>query len=75
MKQYITLLLLIITTFAQAQDKKWTLKECVDYAIEHNISIQQTALDLEQIAVEKKMLLEIFCPLLTQTLPITGILA
>jgi outer membrane protein len=54
MKQYITLLLLLITIFAQAQEKKWTLKECVDYAIEKNISIQQSQLDVELIAIDKK---------------------
>lgn len=54
MKQYITLLLILTTAFAQAQDKKWTLKECVDYAIEKNISIQQTQLDVELIAIDKK---------------------
>jgi outer membrane protein len=54
MKQYITLLLVLTTTFAQAQGKKWTLKECVDYAIENNISIQQTVLDVDLIAVDRK---------------------
>lgn len=54
MKQFITLILLLIATFAEAQEKKWTLKECVDYAIENNISIQQTALDNELIAIDKK---------------------
>lgn len=33
-----------ITTFSQ---KKWTLKECVDQALEKNISIQQNKLNLE----------------------------
>lgn len=54
MKQYITLFLILIATFAEAQEKKWTLKECVDYAIENNISIQQSQLDNELIAVDKK---------------------
>jgi outer membrane protein len=54
MKQYITLLLIFITTFAQAQEKKWTLQECVNYAIEKNISIQQSQLDVELIAIDKK---------------------
>ena len=31
-----------------AQDKVWTLSECIDYAIEHNISVQQTGLGVEQ---------------------------
>ncbi len=31
----------IITSYAQ--DKKWTLKECVDYALEHNLSIKRAS--------------------------------
>jgi outer membrane protein len=54
MKQYISLFLILIATFAQAQEKKWTLKECVDYAIENNISVQQAQLDTELIAIDKK---------------------
>lgn len=37
-----------------AQTKKWTLKECVDYALEHNISIKQTELDTQTAAIDKK---------------------
>ena len=62
MKQYITLLLILITTLAEAQEKKWTLKECVDYAIENNISIKQTQLDNELIAIDRKAALGNFLP-------------
>ena len=62
MKHYIIFLLLLITTFAQAQNKKWTLKECVEYAIENNIDIQQSQLDNELIAVDKKDALGNFLP-------------
>lgn len=54
MKQYITAFLFTFTILAQAQEKKWTLKECVDYAIQNNISIKQTELDNELIAIDKK---------------------
>ncbi len=37
-------LLISVVTFSQ---KKWTLKECVDQALERNISIQQNKLSLE----------------------------
>ena len=62
MKQYTTLFIILITTFAQAQEKKWTLKECVDYAIEKNISIQQSKLDIESIAIERKDAIGNFLP-------------
>ena len=35
----------------QAQDttpQTWTLRQCIDYAIEHNIDIRQTANEAEQ---------------------------
>ncbi len=37
----------------QAQEKKWTLRECVEYAIENNITIKQSALDLEATKIDK----------------------
>lgn len=40
----LTALLLSIATFSQ---KKWTLKECVEQALEKNITIQQNKLSLE----------------------------
>lgn len=37
-----TLITLFVVATALAQNnKKWTLKECIDYALEHNISIRQ----------------------------------
>lgn len=54
MKHYKTLILLLTITFVQAQEKKWTLKECVDYAVANNISIQQSQLDNELIDIDKK---------------------
>ena len=62
MKQYITLFLVLVVTFSEAQEKKWTLKECVDYALEKNISVQQSQLDNELIAIEKKDALGNFLP-------------
>ena len=53
---------MLVVTFAEAQEKKWTLKECVDYALENNISIQQTELDNELIAIDKKDALGNFLP-------------
>tara|TARA_B110001450_G_scaffold175970_1_gene164312 strand:- start:1261 stop:2580 length:1320 start_codon:yes stop_codon:yes gene_type:complete len=41
MKKYIITFSLLFTVFSFAQDKKWSLEECVDYALENNISVQQ----------------------------------
>ncbi|MDN3494175.1 TolC family protein [Winogradskyella bathintestinalis] len=47
MKKSIIIILLLCGVFAKAQNKKWTLKECVIYALENNISVKQSELDLE----------------------------
>ncbi len=49
MKKLTYLLLLLIGFSATAQEKKWTLKESVDYALQNNISVKQSILD-QQIA-------------------------
>lgn len=45
-----------------AQEKKWTLEECVHYALEKNINIQQTQLDNELTLVDKKDAIGNFLP-------------
>ena len=45
-----------------AQDKKWTLEECVDYAIKNNISIQSSELDLKNATINKKDAFGAFLP-------------
>ncbi len=47
-----------------AQEKKWTLEECVDYAIKNNISIKQSELDLKTSDVEKMEAIGGFLPTL-----------
>jgi outer membrane protein len=42
-----------ISTAAHAQVKKWTLSQCVQYALENNISVKQSELDLAAIDIEK----------------------
>ena len=46
----------------QAQTKKWTLEECVNYALENNITIKNTALDGELADIEKKVAIGNFLP-------------
>ncbi len=45
-----------------AQDKKWTLEECVDYAIKNNISIKSSELDLKNATINKKDAFGAFLP-------------
>ncbi|MFD2564104.1 TolC family protein [Aquimarina rubra] len=46
----------------QAQEKKWTLRECLEYALENNITIKQSALNLEAAEIDKLAALGNFVP-------------
>src|SRR5690606_15904601 len=48
-----TLLLLSVVLVSNAQMRKWTLQECVEYAVEHNLTIEQFELDLENDKIDK----------------------
>ena len=64
-KNHFTILflsLLIASWSTQGQSKKWTLQECVDYALKNNISIQQTGLETETAAVNKTAAFGSFLP-------------
>ena len=54
-------ILMFSLTF-QAQTKKWTLDECVKYAIDNNISIKQTELDSRTASIDKKGAVGNFIP-------------
>ncbi len=45
-----------------AQQKKWTLEECVYYAVENNLTIAQFELDLENATIDKSDALGAFLP-------------
>jgi outer membrane protein len=62
LKHTTLLALLLLSTGIFAQNKKWTLQECVNYALEHNITIQQTILDVEQNELNKKDAIGAFLP-------------
>lgn len=65
MIQKITLLFLLLAGIQlSAQTKKWTLEECVDYAIKNNISVNQSELDLETSEIEKMEAIGGFLPTL-----------
>ncbi|OYX85506.1 MAG: transporter [Flavobacteriales bacterium 32-34-25] len=53
-KKYFSLLLLLLSFYSHGQSRKWTLEECVKYALDHNISIRQSELDTQTAAIDKK---------------------
>jgi len=67
MKNLIIVLFLLPITLGMsiqvnAQNKKWTLQECVAYAIENNISVKQSALDIENSDIAKSDAIGNFLP-------------
>lgn len=45
MRYSFTVLLLLVGILLFAQNKQWTLEECVNYAIENNLTVKQSVLD------------------------------
>ncbi len=58
----LTAVCLTLMSNTQAQVKYWTLKECVDYALENNISIQTSELDVSNSRLDKKGAIGNFLP-------------
>ena len=61
----IVFFLLLIGFQLSAQSKKWTLEECVDYAIKNNISVKQSELDLKTTDIDKLEAIGGFLPSLS----------
>ncbi|UXP32414.1 TolC family protein [Reichenbachiella agarivorans] len=62
LKLTIAALALLLSNISYGQAKKWTLEECVNYALENNISIQQSILDAESAEYTKKQAIGNFLP-------------
>ncbi|WP_027125703.1 TolC family protein [Gelidibacter mesophilus] len=62
MKKSFLIVLVLVALTSQAQEKKWTLKECVAYALENNISVKQSQLDLELADIENLQAVGNFLP-------------
>ena len=58
----VLLILILISSTNYAQTKKWTIEECVNYALQHNISIKQSELDLKLASIDKKAAIGNFLP-------------
>ncbi len=63
MKFKLTVIFLVAAiTTTLAQSKKWSLQECVEYAMENNLTVAQFELDLENVKIEKSDALGNFLP-------------
>jgi len=62
MKKQISIIFFFVGLLSFSQQKQWTLEECVNYAIENNISIQQSELDVKSAEINKKDALGNYLP-------------
>jgi outer membrane protein len=70
-KHTFLIILLFLGISTQAQDKKWTLAECVQYALENNISVKQSELDLKITEADKLSATGNFLPSLNAGLSVS----
>lgn len=54
--------LFLVSLTTVAQTKKWSLEECVDYALKNNITVKQTELELKTTEIDKKAAFGSFLP-------------
>ncbi len=54
MKNYsLIAFLLLFCSILSAQERKWTLEECVNYALENNLQVKQAELDLQNADIDQ----------------------
>lgn len=58
---------MIVTIFLlidniQAQTKKWTLEQCIEYALNHNIDVKKSANQINALEIKKSTLKNCFLP-------------
>ena len=52
MNKILTLSFAVLMCMSARAQKVWTLRECVDYALEHNISVKKSRLDVSQSEIK-----------------------
>lgn len=55
MKKYFSLWLLLLVVFTVKAQQTWTLQQCIDYAMEHNVGILQSQLQEQNADYQLKM--------------------
>lgn len=57
MNRVLFLFSLLFSVFSHAQSSPWTLRACIEYAIENNINVQQALVDVDVASIEKSLAL------------------
>ena len=67
--QVVALIFILLSGFTTiAQQKKWTIQECVAYALKNNISIKQSELDIKSANIDKLSAIGNFLPNLNSSI-------
>lgn len=62
MRKIVSAILLLSLTGAAAQPRLWTLDECIDYAVTHNISVRQNSLQVNSAELDITEAKDAFLP-------------
>lgn len=62
MRKIVSTILLLSLTGAAAQPRLWTLDECIDYAVAHNISVRQNSLQVNSAELDITEAKDAFLP-------------
>ncbi len=65
---YSFLIFLSLTFLGRAQEKTWTLQECLQYAEKHNLQLKQSALQIEQGQINKSTAKMAYLPTINSNL-------
>lgn len=71
-KLIMAIFLCAVGTFVNAQNKKWTLEECVSYAVEHNLTVEQFELDLANAQIDHSDAVGGLLPTVNSTISTSG---
>ncbi len=63
---------LLAGIYTQAQEKRWTLQECVAYALENNISVKQSELDVQASLIDRSDAIGNFIPSISSQMSLTS---
>ena len=55
MKKFLIIISIVTLSFSARAQKVWTLEECVDYAMEHNVTILQSVISQNSAEYQYKM--------------------
>lgn len=61
----VSLLVFFLTTFALAQEKRWSLDDCINHAIEYNISVKQIEIGEQNKGVNLELAKYDFLPMVS----------